>query len=431
MAKKTPTQVPQAIRPKVQDISSNTQLTPFITAAMLEEPFFGHIFRHINFVPTETMPTAGVSVAGGDITMYWNPEYLSSLTNRQVFGLLKHEAFHLVFQHCTKRRLEPHIVHNIAADLAINCGIPGDETHSSWFRPGRAPTGPDGKPDASPLSKLVASLPPDLSTEEYFSRLMDDPQAKKQMEEMEQGGSSGSSDDHEGWGAGSAEEADLAKGRIGQILKDAISKADRSNGWGNMSSSMRERLRELVSNEVDWRALLRHFVKASRRGQSTSTWTNCHMSNIHPDFGPASPGKKRGYTSNINVYFDQSGSMADVWVELLFAELKQFAQRTDFDCYVFDTVVNEASKIKYKGRRTPELHGVRQNCGGTDFDAPTKHAAKQKDLDGMIICTDGGAAKPAKSKVKRCYVLAPGQDLAFEPDPEDVVVRMKAPGKGQ
>ena len=110
--------------PKVQDISTNAQLTPFINGLLLEEPFFGHIFRHVNFTVDPKMPTAGVAVQDGDLHMYWGPEFMSSLNNKQVFGLLKHEAFHLVFQHCTKRRLEPHNLANIAADLAINCGIP-------------------------------------------------------------------------------------------------------------------------------------------------------------------------------------------------------------------------------------------------------------------------------------------------------------------
>ena len=416
--------------PKVQDISTNAQLTPFINGLLLEEPFFGHIFRHVNFTVDPKMPTAGVAVQDGDLHLYWGPEFMSSLSNKQVFGLLKHEAFHLVFQHCTKRRLEPHNVANIAADLAINCGIPKEELPAGCFLPGELHINPDGSKDDSATSKLIAKLPKDQSQEWYFTKLMEDEEVKKELvpENGEviivQG-----FDDHDGWGEGTPEEAELVKGKIGQILKDAINKADKVNGWGSISGAMREKLRELVSNEVDWKAVLRQFVKASRRGQSTSTWTNLHMSNLHPDYGPASPGKKRGYTSNINVYFDQSGSMANEWVELLFGELKNFAQRTEFDCLVFDTEVNEKSKIKYKGRRTPDLHGVRQQCGGTDFNAPTKHANKQKDLDGYIILTDGGAEKPAKSRIKRCYILAPGQKLFFEPDAEDTVIYMKPNGK--
>jgi predicted metal-dependent peptidase len=418
------------VRPKVNDIETNKDLAPFINGLLLGEPFFGHIFRHVNFTADPKMPTAGVAVHEGDLHMYWSPEFMSSLTNKQVFGLLKHEAFHLIFQHCTKRRLEPHGVANIAADLAINCGVPEEELPAGAFIPGKLHVNPDGSNDGSATAKLIATFPPDQSQEWYFTKLMERDEVKKEL--APSGGEPTlvqGFDDHEGWGEMSPEEAELVKGKIGQILKDAISKADKVNGWGSISANMREKLRELVSNEVDWRAVLRQFVKASRRGQSTSTWTNLHMSNLHPDRGPASPGKKRGYTSNINVYFDQSGSMNKSWVELLFAELKNFAARTEFDCYVFDTEVNEKSKIKYRGRRTPELHGVRRLCGGTCFKAPTKHANSKKNLDAMIILTDGGAEKPQKSRIKRCYVLAPGQKLSFKPDPEDYIVYMKPPAR--
>jgi len=414
--------------PKVQNISTNAEISPFITLMLLEEPFFGHIFRHVNFTVDEKVGTAGVNVQEGDLHLYWNPEFVSSLTNKQVFGLLKHEAFHLVFQHCTKRRLDPHNVANIAADLAINSGISSDERAPYWFVPGVVHVLPDGSADDSKTAKLVAKLPTDQSMEWYFSKLMDDDEVKKELggDGQPQPGDAGfGGDNHDGWDEMSPEEAELVKGKLGEILKGAINNADKVNGWGTIGAAMRDKLREMISNEVDWKAVLRQFVKTSRRGKSTSTWSNLHMSNLHPVYGPASPGKKRGYTSNINVYFDQSGSMSNEWVELLFGELKNFAQRSEFDCYVFDTAVNEKSMIKYKGRRVPELHGVRQNCGGTSFKAPTTHANMIKDLDGLIICTDGGAEKPQKSRLKRCYVLAPGQKLMFEPDAEDYVVYMK------
>jgi len=416
--------------PKVQEISENSHLSPFVNLLLLDEPFFGHIYRAINFAKDEKISTAGVYVKDGDLNMVWSPEFMSSLTNQQVLGLLKHEAFHLVFQHCTKRRLEPHMVANIAADLAINCGIPEKELPAGGFIPGKLHIMPDGSKDDSATAKLIATFPRDQSQEWYFSKLMENDEVKEELTKGDgEGGAGHGFDDHEGWGDLSPEEQELVKGKVGELLKGAIAKADKVNGWGSIGAEMREKLRELVSNEVDWRAVLRQFVKASRRGTSTSTWTNLHMSNLHENYGPASPGKKRGYISNINVYFDQSGSMANEWVELLFGELKNFSSRSDFDCYVFDTEVNLKSKIKYKGRRTPEMHGVRMNCGGTDFDAPTKHANEQKNLDGFLILTDGGAAKPKRSKCRRGYILAPGQDLMFEPDPEDFVIRMKAPGK--
>lgn len=421
-------------RPAINEIRTQKQLSPYITGLLFDESFFGHIFRHVNFSPSEALDTAGVYVKEGDLFMDWNADFMCSLSDRQVRGLLKHEAYHLVFQHCTKRSLTPHNVANLAADLAINCAIPKDELPDGGWVPGEMHKDPiTGKPDDSAVAKLVSKMPKHQSMEWYFTKLMEDPEAKKEMLPQKGEGGEGEGvgvgfDSHDGWGELNPEEAELMKGKLGQILKDAINKADRSNSWGSVPSEMREQLRELVSNEIDWRAVLRQFVKASKRGQSTSTWTNLHMSNLHEDMGPATPGKKRGFTSNVAVYIDESGSMADEWIALLIAELANFSRRTTFPMYVFDTEVDEKTKVVWKGRgQVPRAALVRQRCGGTDFSAPTKHAhsGKIKDLDGYLILTDGGAAKPEKSKIRRGYVLAPGQDLAFTPDPEDFVIRLK------
>lgn len=416
-------------RQQVNQITTQKELSPYITGLLFDESFFGHIFRHVNFTVSEELDTAGVYVKEGDLFMMWNPEFMSSLKDKQVRGLLKHEAYHLVFQHCTKRTLTPHNVANLAADLAINCAIPKDELPDGGWVPGELHRDPfTGDADTSATSKLVAKMPKHKSMEWYFTKLMEDEEAKKEMVQE----TIVSFDDHGGWGELKPEEAELVKGKLGQILKDAISKADRTNSWGSVPSEMREQLREMVSNEIDWRAVLRQFVKASKRGQSTSTWTNLHMSNLHPDLGPATPGKKRGFTSNVAVYIDESGSMADEWIALLIAELANFSRRTTFPMYVFDTEVDEKSKIVWKGRgQIPRNALVRQRCGGTDFAAPTKHAhsGKIKDLDGYLILTDGGAAKPEKSKIRRGYVLAPGQELAFTPDPDDFVIRLKPDAK--
>jgi predicted metal-dependent peptidase len=419
--------------PKVNEIRTQRELSPFITSLLFDEPFFGHIFRHVNFSATDALDTAGVLVKDSDLFMLWNPDFMSSLTNKQVRGLLKHEAFHLVFQHCTKRSLTPHNVANLAADLAINCAIPDDELPPGGWLPGVLHKDPfTGKPDDSAVAKAVSKFPKHKSMEWYFTKLMEDSEAKAEM--ASPGFVLEGFDDHGGWGELKPEEAELVKGKLGELLKGAIAKADRSNSWGSIPAEMREQLREMVSNEIDWRAVLRQFVKASKRGTSTSTWTNLHMSNLHEDMGPASPGKKRGFTSNVAVYIDESGSMADEWISLLIAELANFSRRTTFPMYVFDTEVDEKTKVVWKGRGgIPRAALTRQRCGGTDFEAPTKHAhsGKIKDLDGYLILTDGGAAKPTKSRVRRGYVLAPGQELAFTPDPEDFVIRLKRDAEKQ
>ena len=187
---------------------------------------------------------------------------------------------------------------------------------------------------------------------------------------------------------------------------------------------MRSKLREMVSNEVDWRAILKQFCGFSKRGTRTTTWSNVNVVHLHPEHGPLATGAKRGYTSSIAVYIDQSGSVGDKELSMAFAELRSLARRTEFTTFHFDTSVDEKSETKWKKGKTPQVHRTRS--GGTCFDCVTTHANKNRNrFDGYIIITDGEAAKPTPSRLKRCWLLVPGTNLCFTNDKQDFVARMK------
>jgi len=398
---------------------------------MFDEPFFSRILRGVNTEFGDEVPTAGVMVKDGDVHMFVNPDFISSLSDQHIKGLLKHECFHLAFDHCTTRMLKPHKIANIAADLAINSDIPFSELPDGGLVPGKLPESPasesgDDDDDEntfadSPLAKLIESFPKHQSQEWYFTKIMQDEEAKEQAE----GGNHGF-DDHEGWGDMSDEEKELVKGKIREAVKEAVKDADRTGKWGSVSGGMRTKLREMISTEVDWRAILKQFCGMSKRGTRTTTWSNVNMTHLHPKWGPLAVGVKRGYTSSIAVYIDQSGSVDQAALELAFAELRSLARRTEFTTFHFDTTVDEESESEWKKRRTPAAHRTR--FGGTCFDCVTTHANKNRSrFDGYIIITDGEAPKPRHTKVKRCWLVVPGRTLVFSPDSRDFVAKMKNP----
>ena len=398
-------------------IENQRDLSPHILRMMFDEPFFARILRGVNIEFGNDIPTAGVMVKDGDVHMLVNPDFVSDLSDDHIKGLLKHECFHLAFEHCTSRKLEPHNVANIAADLAINSDIPSDELPDGGLVPGKAATQPEFA--ASPLGRLIESLPKHESQEWYFAKIMQDEEAREQAESEGNG-----FDDHGGWGDMTDEEKELVKGKIREVLKEAVKEADQAGKWGSVGGSMRKKLRDLVSNEVNWRAILKQFCGMSKRGTRTTTWSNVNVVHIHPEHGPLATGAKRGYTSSIAVYIDQSGSVDQVSLELAFAELRSLAKRTEFTTFHFDTEVDEKSETKWKKGRTPEAHRTRG--GGTCFDCVTEHANKNRHrFDGYIIITDGEAPKPKPSRVKRCWLVIPNRKLAFTPSNRDYVAKMK------
>jgi len=416
--------------------ANNFELSPHLVRVMLDEPFYAGVLRGINFEKTDAIPTAGVLAKDGEVNMWWNPKFVAALGNKQVKGLLKHEAMHLALDHTTSRRMTPHIIHNYATDLAINSDIPKEELPDGGLIPGEAFSelteeqatnlGPDGVARYQRVSDKIASFPRGQSSEWYFTKLMEDPEIAKDIQEANDGdgapGLPGGMDDHDGWGEMSDEEKELVKGKIKQAVANAVKDCDETGRWGSVSGKMRSTLREMIANDVDWRAVLKKFCGLSRRGTRSTSWTR-----LNKKYAGLVPGAKRGYTSSIAVYIDQSGSVGNSALELAFANLRSLAKRTEFTTFHFDTSVDENSETVWKKKNVP---AHRTRCGGTDFECVTKHAAKNSNrFDGYIIITDGEASKPSSSRLKRGWLLVPGTKLMFTADTRDFVMTMKPDAK--
>ena len=440
------------------------RLDPHLINLMWAEPFFAHVLRPVTKIRTQTIPTAGVLAEEGDIKMWWNPRFLAAQTDKQVKGLLKHEGYHLVFEHTTTRRMEPHIIHNYATNLAINGLIPEDELPNGGLIPGKAfelltdeqreRMGPEAVGRYERVSAKIASLPVGKSAEWYFGQLMADDEVRKDIEEgNKHGGKSlsqalkdgdvkldengnlvdkdgnpvtllpGATDDHDGWDTMSDEERELIKGKVKQALAEAVKRCDSSGQWGSVGAEMRAKLRDMVSNEVDWRKLLRSAVGSKRRAGRDSS-----VRRLNRKYPGVHPGQRRPYTSAWGVYIDQSGSVGDDSLSLAFGELGSLAKRTSFDVFYFDTEVDVDNGFTWKRGR--KVQAQRTRCGGTCFDAPTQHANKNLDkYDGMIIITDGEASAPVPARCRRIWVLIPGRQLLFDLPKGDILVKMKWPGK--
>ena len=101
-----------------------------IYSLLQEEPFFAALSRSIDKRENRSIPTAGVGIDEhtGYFVMYYNPEYFEKLPINQRKGVLKHEFYHLIFEHVTSRLPAEGLTQywNIATDLAINSHLVGE-----------------------------------------------------------------------------------------------------------------------------------------------------------------------------------------------------------------------------------------------------------------------------------------------------------------
>ena len=104
---------------------STPAIERIISASLLrlrmKSPFFATLALFTRFRTTHTLPTAATD--GRDIWV--NPDFLRSLTNAQVDGVLLHEVLHAALLHVLRQGMRERERWNVAADLVVN-GISRD-----------------------------------------------------------------------------------------------------------------------------------------------------------------------------------------------------------------------------------------------------------------------------------------------------------------
>ena len=362
---------------------------------LMDEPFFAALSRKIEKRASTAIPTAGVRVdpETAQFEMIYNPDFFASLPEDHVRGVLKHEFYHLIFEHVTSRKPEgvDHKVWNICADLAINSHLVGELPEMACM-PGVGP---------------FEDLPKGESAEWYLANL-------PQQDEGEGGSGSGEGgegegepqegnfDDHSGWDD-AAQSPDqqaanqMAKERLKQSMKEAAQEAAQSaKGWGSMSGEVKQEILKRLETKVDWKKVLRYFIKTSQRASKTST-----VRRINKRYAYIHPGKKVKRQAKIAIAIDQSGSVCDDMLENFFGELNKLAKLAEFTVVPFDTEV-DASKV-YTWKKGASQKAERVLCGGTCFNAPTEYVNSQN-FDGVIILTDMEAPKPKACKAQRMWM---------------------------
>jgi len=366
---------------------------------LMREPFFAALSRRIDKISSTAVPTAGVRVNpdSGQFEMLYNPEFMGALSDRHLQGILMHEFYHLIFEHVTGRLPGDGLkrIDNIAMDLSINC-------HISDYLPSETNPGPvvgEGEPMKAciPGEGMFKDLPPFKTYEWYLEAL------KKMRDEQEQDGEGGdpfgdadSMDSHEGFGSADGTTQEIAKERLKEAVKKAAEEAEKSNNWGSVSHSMRQDIMERVATKVDWRKVLRYFVKTSQRADKRST-----PRRLNKRFPKVHPGKRVRRHAKIAISIDQSGSVDDGMLSAFFSELNKLAEIAEFTVIPFDTAVAEDKIYTWKKGQNKKTERVL--TGGTDFNAPTKYV-NDHNFDGHIILTDLMAPKPVASKCQRMWM---------------------------
>lgn len=384
-------------------------LNMHVTRLLRDEPFFAELSRKMDKRSSKAIPTAGVRVNPdtAQFEMLYNPDFFEKLTDAQRKGVLIHEFYHCVFQHVTERKpdnVEPK-EWNICADLAINdiigaanlpegCCIPGAGPFAQY------PHGKTGEWYVDYRKKLRDENEQDEQNggkgegQEGGGEPGGKPNGNEGLEE----GSGANFDSHDDWSEGAEIDAatqEIAKERLKEHLKDAVNEGSKK-GFGSVSAEVRKDIIEKLTPKIDWKKVLRYFVKTSTRAHKSST-----VKRVNRRYAYIHPGRKVNRTANIAVSIDQSGSVSDTMLAAFFSELNKLSELAEFTVIPFDTAVAE-DKV-YVWKKGEKKKWERVLYGGTCFEAPTDYVNKGN-FDGHIVLTDMCAPKPKASRVQRMWM---------------------------
>ena len=399
------------------------QFDSILVKFLIDEPFFATIIRGMRKICDPKIGTAGVTYKDGTMTLYWSPEFVSSLSREKIFGLLKHECYHLIFKHVTTRKREPHNYWNIATDLAINSIIPRSQLPECGLIPGvknklevkeGIEIDPERRAMIEKMNDWIASLPSRMSSEWYMEKILEN----KSIQEVIDGLKDVVivMDEHD-----NSELSESDKIIADQKVKELLEKAKEvgnNRSWGSVSMSVRAEVEKLTTTEFKWERALKYFCGNKLRNNYFKT-----QRKINRKYPYIHAGRKSKKTSMLAVYIDQSGSVGADSLARFGKILEQLSKTHTFVYYYFDSHVDEESKTTWKkGESSTFGRGL---SGGTCFNAVEDHFRTiSKNFDGCIVMTDGYAAKPKTCTTKRCWVICSSGKLKFRPDKRDYVINM-------
>jgi len=333
---------------------------------LLRHPFFGNMATRLKIQDA----SAWCKTAATDGRhLFYNREFFSGLTTKQVEFVVAHEILHNVFDHMGRNEGRDRQIFNIAADYCVNGQLIRDHI-------GEQP--PEIKIFHDPQHY-------NKSAEQVYDEIFE----KYDQEQLAALGQL--LDDHIDWEKDGDGRPAYSKDELKQIrdeIREATMQAANAAGAGNTPANVARMIKELTEPKMNWRELLRQQIQSTIK--TDYSFSRPNRKGWHT--GAILPGMKFDETIDIAVSLDMSGSITDEMSMDFITELKGIMDEyKDYNIklWCFDTkVYNEQDFDGYSGEDilSYEIMGG----GGTDFMC---NWAYMKDNDivpkKFIMFTDG------------------------------------------
>lgn len=362
-----------------------------------EFALFAGLFMVGKVSVTDNPVSAGTN--GRDV--FYGRKFVDSLTDKELAFLVMHENMHKAYRHLsTWRALHDinHDVTNMACDYVINIQLqdldPGEQFLSM----------PRDKTTGAPIG-LIDPQYRGMDTKQVFDILIKKCRGGKRGkgDGPEQDGSGGNNrqgdDDSKQPGANGLDHHDWDGAQDGMSQKEReqlerdVEQALRQGGIyaGKIGANIPREIGELLAPKVDWREVLRRFIRTSLRDRDSPSWRKAHKNYLWQDvILPSIIGKR---IKSLAIAIDTSGSIGGVMLDMFLSEVDKIVRDVHperIDLLYWDTDVKghevvKGGAVKNIVKTTKPVGG-----GGTIVDCvPEFLKAKSIKPDALVILTDG------------------------------------------
>ena len=354
-----------------EDTTTEKWIAKGKTKMNLSAPFHGSVCSQTEFIKNDRIPTA----ATNGTVIYYNEDFVRSLTLPQLCWLLAHEAEHMMMLHSFRMGKRNTKKWNYACDYSINSTTLEQLVCLGVFE---AIEGTLHNPKYVNWSseKIYNDIPDSEVPEDTDNHVIapgQDPSGEGEGGEKE--------------GQGNYLSEDQLKELEEQAKRKVLAAAETAKSMGKLPSEYSSLLEKLRQPKVNWKELLRRAVVGEIPDDYTMRRPNRKMIN----YGFYMPSVLKQSVGNIYVWRDSSGSMSDEDDRTVCSELKGIVEEVKPNCvYVVDcdTTVQEVREYPPGS----ELSSIgRTGYGGTDpqafFDYVEKHG---EEVQAIICLTDMG-----------------------------------------
>jgi predicted metal-dependent peptidase len=308
-------------------------------------------------------------------------EFVKRLKDAELNFVVAHEAGHKMFRHLTtwrKMHDENHQLANAACDYVINLMLNDMDPDGRLIQ---MPRWTEGPKKGEPMG-LIDERFRGMNSKQVFDIL------KQENPDSGDGDGMDFHDWADAQGMSEEEKKQLAK-EIDQAIRQGQMAHQKLAGKG--AGGMSRELEELMAPKVDWREVLREFVKASCRALDKSSWRRVNRRFLSTGtYMPSMIGERVGH---IVVAIDTSGSIGGPELAEFLSEVKGIAEDVNPECV--DLLYWDSEVAGHETYESNNVSSIIQSTqpkggGGTSPSCITSYMEEKKlDPECVIVLTDG------------------------------------------